>query len=36
MEIHGIQMILIFFIACIAGIESVTEEFQVHRPLIAC
>jgi mannose/fructose/sorbose-specific phosphotransferase system IIC component len=35
-EIDGIQMILIFFIACIAGVESVTEEFQVHRPLIAC
>jgi len=36
MEIHGIQLVLIFIIACLAGVESVTDEFQLHRPLIAC
>ncbi|WP_090092143.1 PTS mannose/fructose/sorbose transporter subunit IIC [Clostridium uliginosum] len=30
------QIILIFIIACIAGMGSVLDEFQTHRPLIAC
>jgi mannose/fructose/sorbose-specific phosphotransferase system IIC component len=36
MEISGLQMILIFLVACIAGMGSVLDEFQTHRPLIAC
>jgi mannose/fructose/sorbose-specific phosphotransferase system IIC component len=36
MEISGIQIVLIFIIACIAGMGSVLDEFQTHRPLIAC
>jgi mannose/fructose/sorbose-specific phosphotransferase system IIC component len=36
MEISGIQIGLIFIFACIAGMGSVLDEFQTHRPLIAC
>ena len=36
MEINGLQLILIFIIACISGMGSVLDEFQTHRPLIAC
>lgn len=36
MEISVFQIILIFLIACIAGMGSVLDEFQTHRPLIAC
>jgi len=31
-----IQMILLILVACIAGLESVVDEGQGHRPLIAC
>ncbi|GAA5110094.1 PTS mannose/fructose/sorbose transporter subunit IIC [Orbus sasakiae] len=36
MEISILQIILIFLYACIAGMGSVLDEFQTHRPLIAC
>lgn len=36
MHISAIQMILIFIFACIAGMGSTLDEFQTHRPLIAC
>lgn len=36
MELSIIQIILIFLYACIAGMGSVLDEFQTHRPLIAC
>lgn len=36
MEINFIQIILIFLVACISGIGSVLDEFQTHRPLVAC
>lgn len=36
MELSIIQIILIFIYACIAGMGSVLDEFQTHRPLIAC
>lgn len=36
MELSVIQIILIFIYACIAGMGSVLDEFQTHRPLIAC
>ena len=36
MTISVVQIILIFFVACISGMGSVLDEFQTHRPLIAC
>lgn len=36
MELSVIQIILIFIVACIAGMGSVLDSFQTHRPLIAC
>ncbi len=36
MEITTLQIVLIFIISCIAGMESVLDEFQFHRPLVAC
>ena len=31
-----ISMILVIFVAFLAGIESVCDEFQFHQPLVAC
>lgn len=36
MEINSIQIVLIFIVACIGGMGSVLDEFQTHRPLVAC
>lgn len=36
MDISILQVILIFLFSCIAGMGSVLDEFQTHRPLIAC
>ena len=36
MEISTLQIIAIFLFSCIAGMGSVLDEFQTHRPLIAC
>lgn len=36
MELSIIQIILVFIYACVAGMGSVLDEFQTHRPLIAC
>lgn len=36
MEISTLQIIAIFIFSCIAGDGSVLDEFQTHRPLIAC
>ncbi|WP_029684400.1 PTS mannose/fructose/sorbose transporter subunit IIC [Tatumella saanichensis] len=36
MEITTLQIVLIFIVACIAGMESILDEFQFHRPLVAC
>ena len=36
MELNGLQIILIFIVSAIAGMGSVLDEFQMHRPLIAC
>ncbi|WP_340608767.1 PTS mannose/fructose/sorbose transporter subunit IIC [Xenorhabdus bharatensis] len=36
MEITVVQLFLIFIVACIAGMGSILDEFQFHRPLIAC
>ncbi|AYA40485.1 PTS mannose/fructose/sorbose transporter subunit IIC [Xenorhabdus nematophila] len=36
MEITVVQLVLIFIVACVAGMGSILDEFQFHRPLIAC
>ncbi len=36
MELSSMQIIAIFIVACVAGMGSVLDEFQMHRPLIAC
>ena len=36
MDISGVQIVLIFIVACISGMGSILDEFQTHRPLIAC
>ncbi|MDE9482154.1 PTS mannose/fructose/sorbose transporter subunit IIC [Xenorhabdus bovienii] len=36
MEITVVQLLLIFIVACIAGMGSILDEFQFHRPLVAC
>lgn len=36
MELSMIQIILIFLFSSIAGMGSVLDEFQTHRPIIAC
>ena len=36
MEITSLQIVLVFIVACIAGMGSILDEFQFHRPLIAC
>lgn len=36
MEINTLQIVLLFIISCIIGMGSILDEFQCHRPLIAC
>lgn len=36
MEISTLQIILVFVVACISGMGSILDEWQTHRPLIAC
>ncbi|AKZ65990.1 PTS mannose/fructose/sorbose transporter subunit IIC [Candidatus Palibaumannia cicadellinicola] len=36
MEITTLQIILMCLVGCIAGMESILDEFQIHRPLITC
>ncbi|OCG19811.1 MULTISPECIES: PTS mannose/fructose/sorbose transporter subunit IIC [unclassified Gilliamella] len=36
MDISILQIMFIFIFSCIAGMGSVLDEFQTHRPLIAC
>ncbi|SFN47408.1 PTS system D-mannose-specific IIC component, Man family [Izhakiella capsodis] len=36
MEITILQLVLIFIVSCIAGMDSTLDEFQFHRPLVAC
>ncbi|OOS00748.1 PTS mannose/fructose/sorbose transporter subunit IIC [Haemophilus paracuniculus] len=36
MEISSIQILLVFLVACISGMGSILDEWQTHRPLIAC
>ncbi|PLR76281.1 PTS mannose/fructose/sorbose transporter subunit IIC [Bacillus sp. V3-13] len=36
MDVSVIQIILVFLVSCISGMGSILDEFQTHRPLIAC
>lgn len=36
MDVSAIQVILLVLFGCIAGMGSVLDSFQTHRPLIAC
>lgn len=36
MEISFIQVVLVFIVSTIIGIGSILDNFQTHRPLIAC
>lgn len=36
MEITTLQIVLIFLVACVSGMGSILDEFQFHRPLVAC
>ncbi len=36
MEITSLKLILIFLISMLIGMESILDQFQLHRPLIAC
>lgn len=36
MEISTLQIILLFIVSCFIGMDSILDEFQLHRPLIAC
>lgn len=36
MELSALQIMLVFLVGCLAGAGSVLDEFQTHRPLIAC
>ena len=36
MEISSLQIVLVFLVGCLSGMGSILDEFQTHRPLIAC
>ncbi|MDG2915232.1 PTS mannose/fructose/sorbose transporter subunit IIC [Bisgaard Taxon 10/6] len=36
MEISTLQVVLVFLVSCVCGAGSILDEFQTHRPLIAC
>lgn len=36
MELTVVQIVLVFIVACVAGMGSILDEFQFHRPLVAC
>lgn len=36
MELSVVQIVLVFIVACVAGMGSILDEFQFHRPLVAC
>lgn len=36
MELSTLQIVAVFIMSCICGMGSVLDEFQTHRPLIAC
>ena len=36
MDLNILQIILVIFIAFLAGMEGILDEFQFHQPLVAC
>ncbi|MDH2924118.1 PTS system D-mannose-specific IIC component (Man family) [Nicoletella semolina] len=36
MEISTLQIVLVFLVSCICGMGSILDEWQTHRPLVAC
>ena len=36
MKISTLQIVLVFLVACVSGMGSILDEWQTHRPLIAC
>jgi PTS system mannose-specific IIC component len=36
MDLNVIQIILVFIVAFLAGIEGILDEFELHQPIIAC
>ena len=36
MDLNFIQIILVVFVAFLAGMEGILDEFQFHQPLVAC
>lgn len=36
MEINTFQIVLLFAASCFIGMASILDEFQCHRPLVAC
>ncbi|RYL93058.1 PTS mannose/fructose/sorbose transporter subunit IIC [Sporolactobacillus sp. THM7-4] len=36
MTVSVIQIVLVFLVSCVSGMGSILDEFQTHRPLIAC
>ena len=36
MELSSLQILAIFIVSAVAGMGSVLDELQTHRPLIAC
>nr|WP_314383680.1 PTS mannose/fructose/sorbose transporter subunit IIC [uncultured Cardiobacterium sp.] len=36
MEISAVQIFFVFLVGCLSGMGSILDEFQTHRPLIAC
>ena len=36
MNLNMIQIILVVFVAFLAGMEGILDEFHFHQPVIAC
>lgn len=36
MDLNVVQIILVFIVAFLAGMEGILDEFQFHQPLVAC
>ncbi len=36
MSLNAIQIILVIFVAFLAGMEGILDEFEFHQPLVAC
>ncbi|WP_039719770.1 PTS sugar transporter subunit IIC, partial [Candidatus Riesia pediculischaeffi] len=36
MEFSLTQIFLIFVVSCFIGMDSILDEFQLHRPIVAC